>query len=468
MADVRRVYGVCVCVLCRKDIFPKFASPHLLGLGTSQTNKFYPTKNKTTRTTWGTKLSCCTIHYLLQANDPHQEKSADMMLTFLVLQLLLLQYSNTCCDAAFTTLSSSPSPSPSLSLSSLQFRRPPFVSILQERPDYHHHHHPYQRPHGTTRATTASNHDDDSIIQKLDNDDDSSSCSSLQLPYTAPGDTATTTTTKQQRSSSSHHNHNIRETIRRTWMDQSIQYYSKVIQMRLPQEEEHRSSSRMTTTTILSPPPHESDTTSSVYTPEFVGLAKQHYFALRKIKDGKPHHAEQIYRRILKELVRDNDDDDSTVQCDHAQLAVTTLLLALHLQRTGDSKATRSVFLHFFRTIVMTTTTTTTTDSSSQYRDNYIDADPHTNRTTTTIGGTTTPPHCACSAKVLQAFALFEMKQGNTMKSFELVCLAIQFDPTLQPILNWKQFRDVQQRWRQRRRHTTTTTTSSHATSSHQ
>jgi hypothetical protein len=363
------------------------------------------------------------------------------MLTFLVLLILLLQYSNTC-DAAFMSSSS-----PSLSLS-WQFRRPPFVSMAQERPD--HHHHPYQRPHGTTivttttRATTASKNDDDSIIiQKHDDDDDDSS--SLQLPYTAPGDTATTTT--KQQLSSSHHNNNIRETIRRTWMDQSIQYYAKVIQMRLPQEEHRRS--RMTTT-ILSPS-HESDTTTStVYTPEFVGLAKQHYFALRKIKDGKPHHAEQIYRRILKELVRDNQDDDTTVQCDHAQLAVTTLLLALHLQRTGDSKATRSVFLHFFRTIVMTTTTTT---DSSQYRDNYMDADRRTNRTTTT-------PHCACSAKVLQAFALFEMKQGNTMKSFELVCQAIQFDPTLQPILNWKQFRDVQQRWRQRRRHTTATTTS--------
>jgi hypothetical protein len=379
-----------------------------------------------------------------------------MMLTFLVL-LPLFQYSNTC-DAAFTTSSSSPSPSLSLSL---QFRRPPFVSIVPQRPDHHHHHHhhPYQRPHGTTivttttttRATTASNIDDDSFIQ---NDDDDSS--SLQLPYTAPGGTATTTTATTQRSS---HSHN-RETIRRTWMDQSIQYYSKVIQMRLPQEE-HRSKM---TTTILSPP-NENDTTTSsgssstsstvmVYTPEFVGLAKQHYFALRKIKDGKPHHAEQIYRRILKELVRDNNQDDSTV-CDHAQLAVTTLLLALHLQRTGDSKATRSVFLHFFRTIVMTTTTTTDSSTSRQYRDNYIDADPHTNRTTTTGGET---PHCACSAKVLQAFALFEMKQGNTMKSFELVCQAIQFDPTLQPILNWKQFRDVQQRWRQRRRHTTTTT----------
>jgi hypothetical protein len=442
---------VCVYACCVGKTFSPNSRAHIVGVGNfTTTNKFYPTKNKPTRTTWRPN-SLVYPSVFIPTNDP-PKKITDMMLTFLVLLILLLQYSNTC-DAAFMSSSS-----PSLSLSSSQFRRPPFVSIAQERPD--HHHHPYQRPHGTTivtttttttRATTASNHDDDAIIQKKNDDNDNDS-SSLQLPYTAPD--GTTTTKQQQRSSSSHHHHhhhhNNRETIRRTWMDQSIQYYSKVIQMRLPPEE-HRSS-RMTTTTILSPS-NKSDTTSTtVYTPAFVGLAKQHYFALRKIKDGKPHHAEQIYRRIMKELVRDNQDDDTTVQCDHAQLAVTTLLLALHLQRTGDSKATRSVFLHFFRTIVMTTTT-----DSSQYRDNYMDADRHTNRTTTT-------PHCACSAKVLQAFALFEMKQGNTMKSFELVCQAIQFDPTLQPILNWKQFRDVQQRCRQRRRHTTTTTatTTSH------
>jgi hypothetical protein len=28
---------------------------------------------------------------------------------------------------------------------------------------------------------------------------------------------------------------------------------------------------------------------------------------------------------------------------------------------------------------------------------------------------------CACSAKVMQAYALFEMKQGNSLKSLEIV-----------------------------------------------
>jgi hypothetical protein len=91
------------------------------------------------------------------------------------------------------------------------------------------------------------------------------------------------------------------------------------------------------------------------------------------------------------------------------------------LDRT-DVKATRSVFLNFFRTVVAASNTTS------------MD-----------------PPHqCACSAKVLQAFALFEMKQGNELKSLEIILLAIRFDPSIQTILNWKQFRDVQARKQQR------------------
>lgn len=137
---------------------------------------------------------------------------------------------------------------------------------------------------------------------------------------------------------------------------------------------------------------------------EYLVLAKKHYFALQKIRDGKPDHAESIYRRIIHEISSDDD------RCDHAKLAVTTLLLALHLQRLGDVKATRSAFLSFFRVVVQ-----------------EKDAD----------------EECACSAKVLQAFALFEMKQGNTSKSLDLALKAIQLDNSLSGLLKWKQFRKV-------------------------
>ena len=178
--------------------------------------------------------------------------------------------------------------------------------------------------------------------------------------------------------------------IKQEWIDRSLDYYRKVMR------EERRLKGGQIKTII-----------DKEYQDDFTQLANKHYFALRKIKDGKPRHAETIYRRIIDELY---DDDD---QCDHAKLAVTTLLLALLLQRMrAPAKETRSVFLHFFRVAIL--------DS---------------------LEG-----ECACSAKVLGAFALFEMKSGNTNKSLHILNIAVKLDPTLAPMLQWKQFRDVSQR----------------------
>ncbi|KAI2497717.1 hypothetical protein MHU86_16799 [Fragilaria crotonensis] len=140
---------------------------------------------------------------------------------------------------------------------------------------------------------------------------------------------------------------------------------------------------------------------------EFLTLAKKHYFARYKIKNGMPRHAEHIYRRIIDELSQEEDG-----QCDHAKLAVTTLLLALLLQRLGDMKGTRSVFLNFFRIVVL-----------------EMDED----------------KECACSAKVLQAYALFEMKRGHSLKSLDLATKAIKLDKSLASIMKWKQFRDAKE-----------------------
>lgn len=183
------------------------------------------------------------------------------------------------------------------------------------------------------------------------------------------------------------------EEVRNRWVDKSLDYYSKVMR-----EERRRNLGQVSTEILESEEYHE----------QFLQLAKIHYFALRKAKDGKPQHAEIIYKKIIQELL---DDDDE--ECDHAKLAVTTLLLALHLQRSGkDPKSTRSVFLRFFRLV--------------------------NNR----------EEHCACSAKVLVAFALFEMKQGNSLKSLDIALRAVQLDPTLSPVLKWKQFRSSMERRR--------------------
>ena len=192
------------------------------------------------------------------------------------------------------------------------------------------------------------------------------------------------------------HQHSLTaEAVRRRWGDKSINYYSKVMR-----EERRRNLGQISDQALDSEEYHE----------EFALLAKKHYFALRKAKDGQPRHAELIYQKIIQELLSENEEED----CDHAKLAVTTLLLALHVQRSGgDPKKTRSVFLRFFRLVNQR-------------------SDP-----------------CACSAKVLIAFALFEMKQGNSLKSLEIVLKAIKLDPAVRPVLNWKQFRDSMERRRQ-------------------
>jgi hypothetical protein len=233
----------------------------------------------------------------------------------------------------------------------------------------------------------------------------STSTTSLQLGGEAlPLSISSSTATSTSISSSSLR---IADEKRKDWIDQSVKYYSTVMRL----ERRRRIGQAK-----------DWEETSEESRNHYMLLAKKHYFALRKIKDGKPQHAETIYRRIIDELVQEisdsenNNNNNNSVDdhaCDHAPLAVTTLLLALLMQRMGDAKKTRSVFLNFFRIAV-------------------LDAGPD--------------EECACSAKVLQAYALFEMKQGNALKSLELVHRAVQLDPTLQPVLQWKQFRDVLER----------------------
>ena len=147
---------------------------------------------------------------------------------------------------------------------------------------------------------------------------------------------------------------------------------------------------------------------------DFIGLMTKHYYARFLIKMGKWDNAEKIYRRIIEDLTDEaalSEDRD----CDHTKLAVSTLLLALHMQRTGDVRATRSVFLRFFRRVAV-------------HDREESDAEDH---------------KCSCSAKVLQAFALFEMKNGLSKKGLEIIRRAVEMDEELRPVLEWKQFRDA-------------------------
>jgi len=183
---------------------------------------------------------------------------------------------------------------------------------------------------------------------------------------------------------------------RQAWVKSSVEYYSRVM----------RKEPEKATQMMDSAASGEMEDYDAMYDKNFVELATKHYYARYLIKNGKLTIAEKIYRRIINELEAEESDED----CDNAKLAVTTLLLALHMQRYDDIKGTRSVFVNFFRRVAFT--------EGEEVQ-------------------------CSCSAKVLQAYALFEFKNGHSAKSLEIIQKAVKMDESLQPVLRWKQFRDT-------------------------
>ena len=191
------------------------------------------------------------------------------------------------------------------------------------------------------------------------------------------------------------------------WIERSVQYYSTVMKKNVGTCTQHLpKTTQMDSTSTVS----SSDTVlANDADKDFVGLATKHYYARFLIKSGQWTIAEKLYRRIIDELTSEEDDDN----CDFTKLAVSTLLLALHMQRTGDVKATRAVFINFFRRVAL-----------AKEEEDEIH-------------------QCSCSAKVLQAYALFEMKNGHSAKSLEIIQRAVKMDEQLSPVLGWKQFRDA-------------------------
>lgn len=187
---------------------------------------------------------------------------------------------------------------------------------------------------------------------------------------------------------------------KRQWIHQSLTYYSTV-----SREAKRRANGQYIPSQIE----------LNKYKSNFI-TAKKLYFARHKIKNNQLQHAEVIYRTLIDDLLKEQEMEvmDGHGSCDNAQIAISTLLLALLLQRRGDIKGTRATFVRFFRLITMTN-------------------NPHDEM-----------KECTCSAKVLQAFALFEMKQKNVRKAYALIQLAVQLDPELEPVLSWKQFRDAE------------------------
>jgi len=184
---------------------------------------------------------------------------------------------------------------------------------------------------------------------------------------------------------------NILQERKRDWINRSLTYYSKV-----SREEKRRENGQYV----------PSEIELNQYKSSFI-TAKKLYFARHKIKKNQPRHAERIYRTLIDDLLQEQEEEGG---CDHAQIAISTLLLALLLQRQGEIKETRSTFIRFFSLITM---------DGGEFKE------------------------CTCSAKVLQAFALFEMKQKNAKQAYALIKMAVKLDKELEPVLQWKQFRDA-------------------------
>ena len=135
--------------------------------------------------------------------------------------------------------------------------------------------------------------------------------------------------------------------------------------------------------------------------PTYLKSAMENYFALEKIRDNKPHHAESIYRRLMEEF--------NPASCDFSNLAVPTLLLGLLLQREERFDDARTVFEGFSHVL----------DEAGANHE------------------------CCCAARVLQAHALFEMKQDNPVRAADLIIRAVRMDRNLRPVLRWKLFRNA-------------------------
>jgi hypothetical protein len=169
--------------------------------------------------------------------------------------------------------------------------------------------------------------------------------------------------------------------------------------------------------------------------PTYLKSAMENYFAREKIKKNKPQHAESIYRRLIMDehtthhagaiaaaVVGDvKEGDELEHECDFSNLAVPTLLLGLLLQREGRFNDARIVFEGFSHVLE---------EASNANNANSNGNSKHIHM-------------CCCSARVLQAHALFEMKQDNPIKSAELIISAVRMDKNLRPVLRWKLFKDA-------------------------
>lgn len=192
------------------------------------------------------------------------------------------------------------------------------------------------------------------------------------------------------------------------WMNNSLRYYRQITRKGAP-------GSSVDATAVSSSSAlqqQQQQEQQHQQSPTYLKSAMENYFAREKIKDNKPQHAESIYRKLLKDFSPKVIEEE----CEFCHLAVPSLLLALLLQREGRIDDARVVF-----------------DGFNQVLEQSILQSSSSRKVIS----------CSCSARVLQANALFEMKQSNPIKAAELIIRAVRMDRTLRPVLRWKQFREA-------------------------
>lgn len=106
------------------------------------------------------------------------------------------------------------------------------------------------------------------------------------------------------------------------WIQKSIEYYTKVMRM-------------------------EDPSSSQLSGNEQSRVAKRLYYAIQQVRSGNLSKAENIYRLTIRDIQKLAAEEEG--ECRNAELATTTLLLALVLQRMDNIGEARLVFHRFFK-----------------------------------------------------------------------------------------------------------------------
>ena len=157
--------------------------------------------------------------------------------------------------------------------------------------------------------------------------------------------------------------------------------------------------------------------------------------------DNRSHQAEKIYAAQLEKL-----KSAPLEAMDIPAFAATTLLMALHHQRHNkDARKARAVFNYFFKVAndyyVADGRSAHSPQSTSLSHASAGHAHTHDDGSECFCMGSV---DCGekCTARVLQAFALFESKNSLMPKSKFLIRRAVEYDPSVASLLRWKIFQE--------------------------